>query len=262
MRSLLSGLLWLLISSTSYGLEYGCELQPSEIGEYGTQRIIQVQKNEKSLPGAIPIQTNVEYNFSSLTGSTTYGTMEGFFRPAEDDFISLIQLPVLGFDVSRDRIVVYICAHSNPDPQKSHFTVYFLRGYHMDPATFGNFWGNMINKPHMKIRPVPASILGIGSIKKFFYGILRYIPFSSIYFDGWSVIQRGLVNLLGDVTGVGIERVEITSEYIKFSSGINLASPREALFKKTFNLKKPELGPGATESESNQELLTPDSAEK
>lgn len=234
----------ILTTFRAFALEHGCSLQPKEINNLGTKLVEKIQQKKKSLPEIIPLQTDIEAEFNSIGGDKFYGTIEGFFRPSEDDFVSLTPLPVLGFDVSKERIVVYACAHFDPNPKKTHLTLYFLRGYHMDPATFSNFFGDLINKPHMKIRPVPASLLGIGVIKKFFLRIFRFIPFSSIYFDTWSYLQRFLANALGDITGFGVERIEITEEYFKVSSGVNLDSPRESLYKKTFKLKKPELGPG------------------
>ncbi|MCB0371082.1 MAG: hypothetical protein KDD45_17100, partial [Bdellovibrionales bacterium] len=185
--------------------------------------------------------------FNSTQPHQITGTFEGFFRPSEDDFVSLIPVPILGFDVSRERIVVYACAHIEPDTKKTHLTMYFMRGYHIDPVSFSNFWGDLFHGPTLTVRPIPASLLGISVIKKFFLRIFRFIPFSDVYFDAWSNVQRLLANALGDVTGFGVERVELTEDYVKLSSGVNLESPREALFNKKFNLKKPELGPGASQ---------------
>lgn len=238
-------LIFFFLALNSLALEHKCKLQPHQINGYGTGIVEKVAQKNISLPEAIPLQTEFEVDYDSLNGNNVYGTFEGFYRPSEDDFLSLTELPVLGFDVSKERIIVYICANYDPNPKKTHLTIYFLRGYHIDPTTFSNFWGDMINKPHMKIRPVPASLLGISKIKKFFLKIFRFIPFSSVYFDTWSLVQRAIANLLGDVTGFGVERIEATAEYVKVSSGVNLDSPRESLYKKTFKIKKPDLGPGA-----------------
>lgn len=238
------------ISLPTLALEYNCKLKPNEINSYGTSIVEKIAKKKMSLPENIPLQTEFEADFDSVNGSKFYGTFEGFYRPSEDDFISLTELPVLGFDVSKERIIVYVCANYDPNPKKTHLTIYFLRGYHIDPTTFSNFWGDMLYKPHMKIRPVPASLLGISKIKMFFLRIFRFIPFSSNFFDTWSLLQRFIAESVGDITGFGVERIEITQEYFKVSSGVNLDSPRESIYKKTFKLKKPELGPG-TESNSS-----------
>lgn len=238
------------MSLPTLALEYNCKLKPNEINSYGTSIVEKIAKKKMSLPENIPLQTEFEADFDSVNGSKFYGTFEGFYRPSEDDFISLTELPVLGFDVSKERIIVYVCANFDPNPKKTHLTIYFLRGYHIDPTTFSNFWGDMLYKPHMKIRPVPASLLGISKIKMFFLRIFRFIPFSSNFFDTWSLLQRFIAESVGDITGFGVERIEITQEYFKVSSGVNLDSPRESIYKKTFKLKKPELGPG-TESNSS-----------
>lgn len=233
-----------LVTLQAFALEFNCKLKPNEINGYGTSIVEKVALKKMSLPEDIPLQTEFEADFDTKNGNKFYGTFEGFYRPSEDDFISLTELPVLGFDVSKERIVIYVCANYDPNPRKTHLTIYFLRGYHIDPTSFSNFWGDMIQKPHMKIRPVPASLLGISKIKKFFLRIFRFIPFSSNFFDTWSLLQRLIANSVGDITGFGVERIEATEEYFKLSSGVNLDSPRESIYKKTFKLKKPDLGPG------------------
>lgn len=241
---------FLLISINIFALEYNCKLKPNEINGYGTAIVEKIAKKKMSLPENIPLQTEFEADFDTKNGSKFYGTFEGFYRPSEDDFISLTELPVLGFDVSKERIIVYVCANYDPNPKKTHLTIYFLRGYHIDPTTFSNFWGDLLHKPNMKILPVPASLLGISKIKQFFLRIFRFIPFSGNFFDTWSLLQRFIAQSVGDITGFGVERIEVTEEYFKVSSGVNLDSPRESIYKKTFKLKKPDLGPG-TQSNSS-----------
>lgn len=235
---------FIFISLPTLALEYNCKLKPNQINSYGTAIVEKVAQKKMSLPEDIPLQTEFEADYDSKGESKFYGTFEGFYRPAEDDFISLTELPVLGFDVSKERIIIYVCANYDPNPKKTHLTIYFLRGYHIDPTTFSNFWGDVIQKPHMKIRPVPASLLGISKIKQFFLRIFRFIPFSSNFFDSWSLLQRLIAQSVGDITGFGVERIEATEDYFKVSSGVNLDSPRESIYKKTFKLKKPDLGPG------------------
>ncbi|MCK6597645.1 MAG: hypothetical protein L6Q37_04715 [Bdellovibrionaceae bacterium] len=222
-------------------LETNCSLMPNQINAYATKMAQEVHLQNTNLPDSIILQTNVEMQFDSKKGSKFYGTVEGFFRPAEDDFISPTQLPVLGFDLTRDRIVLYVCANYDENPANTHFTVYFLRGYRIDKLKYSNFFGDIINGAVMKISPVPASLIGINKIKKFFLGIFKYIPFSDIYFDSWSLAQQVVANLFGDVTGVGVERIEITPEYLKISSKVNLDSPRQAWISKTFLLNKEEV---------------------
>ncbi len=229
----------------AFSLEYGCTLQPNELNNFGTKLVQSIQESKQSLPDNIEINTEIEGVYSTTSESKTTASFEGFFRPSESDFLSIVpEIPVLGFDIDKDRIVVYACAHIDIEPKKSHLTIYFLRGYHLDPISFSNFIGNVLFSPSMEVRPIPASILGISKFKKFFLQIFRFIPFSSFPFDALGLVQTFFAKIFGDVTGFGVERVEVTQDYVKVSSGVDLKSPREALYRKTFNLKKPRLGPG------------------
>ena len=234
----------LAFAHSSFAFEHGCSLQPNELNTFGTKVTSSVAKMKTSVPKNIPLQS--EFEFKTIQGKNTfYGTFEGFFRPQNDDFISIIPLPILGFDVTKDRIVLYVCAHYSEKKEESHMTIYFLRGYHLDPPTLGTFLGNIVYDPQMKVKPVPATLLGIGEIKMFFLQIFRFIPFVDVYFETFSLVQRFFANMLGDVTGFGVERIELTEDFLRVSSGVNLDSPREARISKTFKIKRPELGPGA-----------------
>lgn len=237
----------LIFSKSVMALEYGCSLKPHELNAFGTKITSAVAKMKTSVPKNIPIQS--EFEFEIKQGQRKfYGTFEGFFRPQNDDFFSVVPVPILGFDVTKDRIVLYVCAHYSEKKEESHMTIYFLRGYHLDPPTFGTFLGNLIYDPQMKVKPVPASLLGIGEIKIFFLQIFRYIPFVDIYFEALSLVQQFFANILGDVTGFGVERIELTEDFLRVAAGVNLTSPREVRFNKTFKIKRPELGPAANES--------------
>lgn len=245
MKLVFVGLIVLMgLTFESLAFETGCSLQPSELNPFGTKVAKIVSDKNTSMPRNIPLQS--EFEISQENGVRKYyGTFEGFFRPKNDDFISIIPLPILGFDLSKDRVVLYVCAHYTDNPAESHLTIYFLRGYHLDPLSTSNFVGNILFKPQLNVKAVPATLLGIGEIKLFFIQIFRYIPFVDLYFETFSLVQRFFANLLGDVTGFGVERIELTDKFFRVSSGVNLNSPRNARITKTFTLKKPDLGVGA-----------------
>ncbi|MBL7544137.1 MAG: hypothetical protein JNL11_09985 [Bdellovibrionaceae bacterium] len=249
---------FLLLGHTVLAFENGCKYKPNQLNDYGTG-ITKIVSNEKrSLPDYIPIQS--EFEIERTNGKTKfYGTYEAFLRPADDDFLSILPIPILGFDVSRERIVVYICAHYTEQPEDSHLTIYFLRGYHIDPPTINNFLGDWVSGPSLTVKPVPASLLGISEVQKFFLKIFRYIPFVDLYFETWSLLQRVVANALGDVTGFGVERIELTPTSVRVASGVNLNSPRDTRFSRTFQIKRPDLGPGADQGTQNtRSLKNPD----
>lgn len=243
----------ILIVNSARSLEKGCQLKPSQLNDFGTEITKIVDAQDRTLPAQIPIQSEFEIKYRNGVANY-YGTFEGFFRPQEDNFFSVVPVPILGFDVTKERIVIYICAHYTEDPSESHMTVYFLRGYHIDPMNKRNFVGDLFFSPSLKVKPVPASLIGISEVRKFFLQIFRFIPFVDLYFEAWSVAQSFFGNLLGDVTGFGVERIELTPSYFKVSSGVNLASPREAKINRTFQLKRPNLRDGA----SKKSLKGPD----
>ncbi len=227
--------------------ETGCSLQPKDLNKYATGVTKILAARKEALPKTIPLQS--DFQFSSKNGAMQYyGTFEGFFRPENDDFFSIIPIPILGFDVTKDRVVLYLCAHYSSNKDDSHMTIYFLRGYHIDPPKLSNFVGDLFYDPQLKIKAVPATLLGIGEIKMFFIQIFRYIPFVDVYFETFSLVQRFLANTLGDVTGLGVERIELTEKYVRVSSGVDLESPRNARISKTFTLNRPNLGDGAKKS--------------
>jgi hypothetical protein len=240
-----------------FSFETGCSLQPNELNDFGTEVTKKIAALGSSMPKNIPLQS--EFEFESKHGvKKFYGTFEGFFRPQNDDFFSVIPLPILGFDVTKDRIVLYVCAHYSDKKEESHVTIYFLRGYHLDPPGLGTFVGNLIYDPQLKVKPVPATLLGIGEIKMFFIQIFRYIPFVDVYFETISLVQRFVANLLGDVTGFGVERIELTENFFRVSSGVDLNSPREARISKTFKLKRPDLGTGTEAAANKKTFNAPD----
>lgn len=234
-----------LFGHYSWSFETGCSLQPHQLNDFGSRVTKSIATAKASFPKKIPLQS--EFEFETKQGvAKFYGTFEGFFRPQNDDFFSIIPLPILGFDVTKDRIVIYVCANYSDKKEDSHLTIYFLRGYHLDPSRFGTYIGNAFNDPELKVQPVPATLLGIGEIKMFLLQIFRYIPFVDVYFESISLVQQFFANLLGDVTGFGVERIELTEDFLRVSSGVNLKSPREARIRRNFKLKRPQLGTGAT----------------
>lgn len=237
------------LKSQVYAFEAGCSLKPNQLNEYGTKITEIVDSKNGSLPDTIPLQS--DFRISSRGGQKTYkGTFEGFFRPLIDDFISITPLPFVGFDISRDRVVLYVCAHYSDKKEDNHVTIYFLRGYHIDPKNLRNFIGDYIYDPSLKVKAVPATLIGISEFRKFFVQIFRILPFVDIYFETISLLQQALAGFIGDITGLGVERIEITDKFVRVSSIVDLNSPRDARRTTTFTPKRPQLGPGADPNRS------------
>lgn len=248
MKSLLNVfLLMLLISAQARAFEQGCSLRPNQLNEFGNNLVTSFHSQKKPLPEVLLLETSFEGEFSSKDGLRATADFEGFFRPSEDEFLSLTPLPIFGLDLSRERIVVYICAHLDPNPKNTHLTLYFLRGYHLSSVNFANFWGDLFHKPSLKVAAIPASLFGTSVIKRYFLKIFKYIPFASSLFDTAGSVQRFFANLFGDLTGLGVERVEMTPEIVTVASGVNLDSPRKVKIQKSFKIEDGSPLPGISD---------------
>jgi hypothetical protein len=239
MKQLLA-LVILLIGFKAQALEFGCQLKPSEINDVGTRMVKAYSDKGQSVPDSLVIASEFEAEVSSDPASNKYamGTLEGFYRPVDDDFYSLIPIPVLGVALSRDRNMVYLCAHFDKDPAKTHITVYMLRGFKLDPTTLSTVVGNAANGPSLKIRPLTAALVDITRIRKEFLSFLKWIPLLDVGLEATNGIQRILSNLLGDFTGVGVERLTMTTEGVEIATGVILQNPGKAVITKFIPFEK------------------------
>lgn len=222
-------------------LEYGCQLHPKDLNEMGTRMVKSFAARKQSVPNSLVVTSDFEVGSSgNESESTQYakGTLEGFYRPAQDDFYSLIPIPILGIALSRERNMIYVCAHYDTDPRKTHVTVYMLRGYYLDPTSLGTVIGNLASGPRLEVKPLTAALVDINSIRKDFLHFLKWIPLIDIGLNATNGIQRLLVNLIGDFTGVGVERLTMTMEGVEIASGINLKNPEKATIKKFISFDK------------------------
>lgn len=229
MKNILS-LFILLFAFKAQALEFGCQLKPSEINEVGTRMVKAWADRKQSVPESLPI--TVEFPEADSEKQYAVGTLEGFYRPADDDFFSLIPIPVLGVSLSRERNMIYLCAHSDIDPAKTHITVYMLRGFYLDPTNLGNFAGNLAHGPSLKIKPLTAALVDISRVRKEFLTFLKWIPLLDIGLNATNGIQRILSNILGDFTGVGVERLTMTTKGVEIATGVILQNPGKAVLTK------------------------------
>jgi hypothetical protein len=229
----------LLIGFKAQALEFGCQLKPTEINDFGTKMVKAYADRNQSVPDSIVLTSDFETSSSDDAASKyTTGTLEGFYRPVDDDFYSLIPIPVLGVALSRDRNMVYLCAHADKDPAKTHITVYMLRGFHLDPTTLSTVVGNAANGPSLKIRPLTAALVDITRIRKEFLTFLKWIPLLDVGLEATNGIQRILSNLLGDFTGVGVERLTMTNDGIEIATGVILMNPTQSKITKFIPFEK------------------------
>ncbi|MFS4459205.1 hypothetical protein [Bdellovibrio sp. HCB2-146] len=242
MKSLIFILLT-VVGLQAQALEYGCKFHPKELNEKGTNMVKAFAARKQSVPESLPVTPlQIEYaesNSGEETSQVAKGTLEGFYRPAEDDFYSLIPIPVLGIALSRERNMIYVCAHyDSMDPKKTHVTVYMLRGYYLDPTSLGTVIGNLASGPRLEVKPLTAALVDINFIRKDFLHILKWIPFVDVGLNATNGIQRLLVNMVGDFTGIGVERLTMTMDGVEIASGIDLKRPEKATIKKFISFDK------------------------
>lgn len=230
----------LILSLKSFALEYGCDLHPSELNDLATKTAETFRSQKKSFPESLLITVKFEGTLSTEIPSPDnplYGTVEGFYRPLEDAYYSVIPIPILGVALSRDKNVLYSCAHFDEDPQKTHLTIYMMRGSKLDPLSLGNILSQMSFNRKLEVKPLTASLLGVNEIRDRFLAITAWIPIFNLGYQITDGLQSILANALGDFSGLGVERITLTMDYIEIASGVDLKNPRTARMIRTIRFK-------------------------
>jgi hypothetical protein len=247
------GLLLLLTSfQPAWALEWGCNLRPAMIPEVGSRLIRQYNERNLSFPNHVNLRTNVKVGFRSRGGvaekSVTSGTVEGFYRPAQNADYSYFALPIFNFQLNRDHDVVYLCAHDDPDPKKSHVTLYILQGYRLEPLDFTSQWQDLFNKAQMRAGSVKVKAIGMGMMDELNpFPLLDSIPLLSQIKDIPTQILESLNRAIGEFValpmGAQIERVVLTSDYIELDTDVDLLHPEQARVFFRFDFKDGANGP-------------------
>ncbi len=230
----------IFLNHTAMALDYGCMLKPIQIDGYGSNLVKRVHAQNRSLPDSITIRSDFsgEINsFEDTSKNKTIGTIEGFYRPQIDDYYSVLPIPMFGVALSRDTQVLYICAHIDEDPNKTHFTVYMLRGYHLDKTKLGTIISNTLHGPGMKVKPATVSVLGLNEIRKELLFWMEWFPVFQWSFQAIVGLQRLLFDVIGDITELGIERITLTKDHVELAGDIDLNKPDKPGFVKIIPFK-------------------------
>jgi len=221
-------------------LEYGCQLQPKNIGPVGSRMVKAFTDKKQSVPDSLVLTADFEgeTSFGATPDKDMRGTLEGFYRPREDDFYSLLPIPALGISLRRERNMIYVCAHYDQDPKKTHATIYMLRGYHLDPTGLGTLIGDLFKGPQLQVKPLTASLVDISGLRRDFLFLLRWLPMLDLGLAATDGIQRLITVVVADFAGVGVERLTMTPEGVEIATGVDLKNPRKATIKKFIAFKK------------------------
>lgn len=225
----------IFLSTQVQALEIGCQLHPSELNKKASAAVENFYKKESSLPDSLVLTSDFEFEQNQSKESLLVGTLEGFYRPAQSDNYALTPLPFLTVPLNREEHVVYVCAHYENDPTKTHVTIYLMRGSKLDPLRFGNALGNLLRKPSLQVKPLSFTLIDFKKIKKDFLPIFKWIPVIDWGIVVTDTVQQSVLRAITDMAKVGVERITVTSTGIELATGVDLKNPRKALIKKTIS---------------------------
>jgi hypothetical protein len=222
------------------GYRHECRIQPRDIPVIGTRAIKAARADKASLDDSLLIQSNFSGRISDSESEGEL-TIEGYFRPMANGFYPVLPLPLFGFEFSRAKDVIYVCAHITPDPAKQEITVYFLRGSQMDPPSIGTIFQDVFSKPEMQVRGKAPVLIPLGTISSG-GGLpdIIQLPFKIITFplSVYEGVQGILAQIFGGMTGFSIDRLVLKDSTLEIASGVDLERPERARIKNVIDLKK------------------------
>lgn len=234
--------LLMMISSDLYALEFGCSLMPSELAQVGTRILKKVHSVGKSFPDDLNLSTHLYARIHSAEeqkNSQVSSTVEGFYRTIRDEGYVYFAIPILRFELTREHSVVYLCAHADSDPQKTHITIYFLNGYGLDPLGWRSGWGDLLHPTQMKLSPIEVSLIAVGFDDWLLFPFLESIPIlgrvTSIPTGILEELNLALGEFLTRPFGARVQRIILTPEYLQLDSDVDVKHPDQATVFFRFN---------------------------
>ena len=218
-----------------------CMVKPNEIATVA-QRIFKANKEEgEYFPEQSIIQNRSESKVKFKNGSLKAEraiTLEGYYRPTESTWFSILPIPLFVAQLDRDRNIVYICAHNDGTPANNYVIIYFLKGYKLSKTKFGTFIGDFL---FSSLEVDAINLLPIGTVpfKRFFDGAGEVIPFGSIVSTPIAVVeylQNFVANILNFFVGLGVERIVVRDDHVLLESKIDLNNPQNARFSRKIPL--------------------------
>lgn len=239
----------LLLTFSFAGLESAfavgehCLIKPDQIGTVA-QRIFKANKEAgEYFPEQSIVQNRAESQISFKNGTLTTQrdvTFEGYYRPSESTWFSILPIPLFVAQLDRDRNVVYICTHNEENPENSYVIIYFLRGYKISKTTLGTFLGDFL---FSSIDVDSINLLPIGTVpfKNFFDKAFNGSAFGSIASAPVTLlgnIQNFVVKILNEFVGLGVQRIIVRDNHVLLESGIDFKNPENARFSRKIPLNE------------------------
>lgn len=234
MIRLLCALALLTCTSQAAARQLGdCRVPPSQLDTKATLILKDFAETDGSLPDRMVVGNSVQVASDGDNQPAGIRALhEAFYRPLEDATYALLPLPIFGLEITRDRHLLYVCGKADTGRDIHELTVYFMKGYHLDPTSLGTIFGNIFNAAEIKVAPVSISAINLSQLNNGFLGIFRRIPLIGELMQipqiPVAVIQGIAGRLTSDFAGLGVERIVLTEKYIELAVGVDLNNPTRA----------------------------------
>lgn len=226
---------------SAFAIGEHCLVKPDQIGTVA-QRIFKANKEAgEYFPEQSIIQNRAETQLNFKNGSLAAQrdvTFEGYYRPSESTWFSILPIPLFVAQLDRDRNVVYICAHNEEDAANNYVIIYFLKGYKLSKTNLGTFIGDFL---FSSIEVDSINLLPIGTVpfKNFFDRAGEVIPFGRIASAPIAVVaylENLVVKILNEFVGLGVQRIVVRDTHVFLESGIDFKNPENARFSRKIPL--------------------------
>lgn len=211
-----------------------CTLKPSQLGPVATRILRNYRKAGLNYPGTSVIRSDLEMTATNQEGGNQItATYEAFVRIEKNGRFSALPIPLITVDLSRERDIVYICAHVEPNTKNNFFVVYFLTGYNLGKFSFKSMLGDFFFNS-VKVSPVTFSPVSFDMLEGALDSLQKYLPFKILFFpiktglELASQAQRLVMSPLKKIFPIGVERIVMTDSEVILSTGVNLKSPKES----------------------------------
>ncbi len=228
-------------------------VQPNDLNRLTTNALHYFRDRDRYFPNTLLIQSNLEGNISSSsetigfentkhnqsptsqTQVSTHGELEAIYRPIKSGYYSLLPIPALGFELSRNDSLIYVCAHLEAEVENSQVVIYFLRGHKLDGFRVSNMISDLLYGEKISVQPMSLSLLGAETLNDGIFnskslGIFKLLSLPLLPYD---MVQKFSTELISSFTKLGVERITIRAHALELATGVDLQNPNEALIRKT-----------------------------
>jgi hypothetical protein len=223
-----------------------CKLKTNEIELVANKILTRSHEMKKDFPMSSVIQSNFNGHLSDDDKkSTIEATLEGFIRVADSGQFSILPLsiPLFAVNLNKERDIVYVCAHLDPDPAKYFLEIYFLTGYNLGDVSMRSFLGDLIFDS-VSMSAVTINPLSLDQAVNFFGGSVGEMDLFKLLMtplrvplEVMSQAQNLLMSSLDSIFPIGIEKVLLTEDEVVLSYEVDFKNPKKSTFDFHVSLK-------------------------